>query len=76
MHPIITATNLVKQYPGVRAVDGINLSIPQGICFGLRHGGNRGEIEAVKDLTKSWASSQDRDPGESGLKAFEAELLK
>jgi len=35
MKPIISATQLSKHYPGVIAVDGIDLAIPQGICFGL-----------------------------------------
>ncbi len=35
MAPIIEIHNLVKTYPGIRAVDGISLSIEQGICFGL-----------------------------------------
>ncbi len=35
MAPIIEIRNLVKTYPGIRAVDGVNLSIEQGICFGL-----------------------------------------
>ncbi len=35
MNPIIEVTDLVKDYPQVRAVDGVNLSINEGICFGL-----------------------------------------
>src|SRR5574341_42890 len=35
MAPIIEVNNLVKTYPGVRAVDHIDLAIEQGICFGL-----------------------------------------
>ncbi len=35
MAPIIETHNLAKIYPGVRAVDGVTLSIAQGICFGL-----------------------------------------
>jgi ABC-2 type transport system ATP-binding protein len=35
MTPVIEVKNLVKTYPGVRAVDGVSLSIEQGICFGL-----------------------------------------
>jgi ABC-2 type transport system ATP-binding protein len=35
MAPIIEIKNLVKTFPGVRAVDHVSLSIEQGICFGL-----------------------------------------
>ncbi|MFA6013651.1 MAG: ABC transporter ATP-binding protein [Gallionellaceae bacterium] len=48
--PIITATNLVKHYPGVRAVDGINLSIPQGICYGLLGPNGAGKTTTIEML--------------------------
>lgn len=35
MASILEVKNIVKDYPQVRAVDGVNLSIEQGICFGL-----------------------------------------
>jgi ABC-2 type transport system ATP-binding protein len=35
MVPVIETKDLVKVYPGVRAVDSVNLSIRPGICFGL-----------------------------------------
>jgi len=35
MTPVIEIQDLVKIYPGVRAVDGVTLSIAPGICFGL-----------------------------------------
>ena len=35
MAPVIEVNNLVKTYPGVRAVDNVSLSIQEGICFGL-----------------------------------------
>jgi ABC-2 type transport system ATP-binding protein len=50
MSPIITATNLVKQYPGVRAVDGIDLSIPKGICFGLLGPNGAGKTTTIEML--------------------------
>lgn len=50
MPPIITATDLVKQYPGVRAVDGINLEIPQGICFGLLGPNGAGKTTTIEML--------------------------
>jgi ABC-2 type transport system ATP-binding protein len=50
MPAIITATNLVKQYPGVLAVDGINLSIPKGICFGLLGPNGAGKTTTIEIL--------------------------
>jgi ABC-2 type transport system ATP-binding protein len=50
MSPIITATQLVKQYPGVRAVDGINLAIPKGICFGLLGPNGAGKTTTIEML--------------------------
>ncbi len=50
MIPIITAGNLVKQYPGVTAVDGINLSIPEGICFGLLGPNGAGKTTTIEIL--------------------------
>ncbi len=48
--PIIIATDLVKQYPGVRAVDGIDLSIPKGICFGLLGPNGAGKTTTIEIL--------------------------
>jgi len=50
MPPIITATNLVKQYPGVLAVDSINLAIPAGICFGLLGPNGAGKTTTIEIL--------------------------
>ena len=50
MSSIITVTNLVKQYPGVLAVDGINLSIPKGICFGLLGPNGAGKTTTIELL--------------------------
>jgi ABC-2 type transport system ATP-binding protein len=50
MSPIITATNLFKQFPGVLAVDGINLSIPKGICFGLLGPNGAGKTTTIEIL--------------------------
>ena len=50
MTPIIAANNLVKQYPGVTAVDGINLSIPAGICFGLLGPNGAGKTTTIEIL--------------------------
>jgi ABC-2 type transport system ATP-binding protein len=35
MAPIIEIQDLVKTYPGIRAIDNVSLNIEQGICFGL-----------------------------------------
>jgi ABC-2 type transport system ATP-binding protein len=35
MTPIIEIINLIKSYPGIRAVDNVSLIIEPGICFGL-----------------------------------------
>lgn len=50
MTPIIAANNLVKQYPGVTAVAGINLSIPAGICFGLLGPNGAGKTTTIEIL--------------------------
>lgn len=50
MHPIIAATNLVKQYPGVLAVDGISFAIPTGICFGLLGPNGAGKTTTIEML--------------------------
>ncbi len=50
MSPIITATNLVKQYPGVLAVDNIDLAIPRGICFGLLGPNGAGKTTTIEML--------------------------
>lgn len=50
MSSIITATKLTKHYPGVVAVDGIDLSIPQGICFGLLGPNGAGKTTTIEIL--------------------------
>jgi ABC-2 type transport system ATP-binding protein len=35
MNPILEIQNIVKDYPQVRAVDGVSLTIKEGECFGL-----------------------------------------
>ena len=50
MSHIVTATNLVKQYPGVLAVDGINLAVPRGICFGLLGPNGAGKTTTIEIL--------------------------
>ena len=50
MSPIISARQLVKHYPGVIAVDGVDLSIPQGICFGLLGPNGAGKTTTIEIL--------------------------
>jgi len=47
---IITATKLFKQYPGVTAIDGIDLAIPKGICFGLLGPNGAGKTTTIEIL--------------------------
>ena len=35
MSSALEARDLVKEYPGVLAVDGVSFTVPEGICFGL-----------------------------------------
>ena len=46
--PVIEITDLVKTYPGVRAVDGVNLTIEQGICFGLLGPNGAGKTTVIE----------------------------
>ena len=50
MTTIISTANLVKHYPGIIAVDGINLAIPQGICFGLLGPNGAGKTTTIEML--------------------------
>ena len=48
MEPVIQVRDLVKQYPGVRAVDGVSFDIPAGICFGLLGPNGAGKTTTVE----------------------------
>ncbi len=50
MNTVIRAVKLVKHYPGVVAVDGIDLDIPQGICFGLLGPNGAGKTTTIEIL--------------------------
>jgi len=55
MAPVIEVQNLVKTYPGVRAVDNVSLVIEQGICFGLLGPNGAGKttlIEIVEGIQR------------------------
>jgi ABC-2 type transport system ATP-binding protein len=48
MHPVLEVRELVKQYPGVRAVDGVSFAIPEGQCFGLLGPNGAGKTTTVE----------------------------
>ena len=52
--PLIEVRDLVKHYPGVRAVDGVSFSIGEGVCFGLLGPNGAGKtttVEMMEGLT-------------------------
>jgi ABC-2 type transport system ATP-binding protein len=55
MNPVIEVRELVKQYPGVRAVDGVSFAIDEGVCFGLLGPNGAGKtttVEMMEGVTK------------------------
>ena len=48
MKPVLEVRELVKQYPAVRAVDGVSFSIAPGICFGLLGPNGAGKTTTVE----------------------------
>ncbi len=48
MQIALEARNIVKQYPGVRAVDDVSFSIAEGICFGLLGPNGAGKTTTVE----------------------------
>ncbi|MGH8130908.1 MAG: ABC transporter ATP-binding protein, partial [Steroidobacteraceae bacterium] len=48
MKPVLEVRELVKQYPGVRAVDGVSFTIEAGICFGLLGPNGAGKTTTVE----------------------------
>jgi ABC-2 type transport system ATP-binding protein len=50
MTPLLEARNLVKVFPGVRAVDGISLTVEQGRCFGLLGPNGAGKTTTLEML--------------------------
>jgi len=48
MTPVLEVKDLVKDYPGVRAVDGVSFSIPRGTCFGLLGPNGAGKTTAIE----------------------------
>lgn len=53
--PILEVRQLHKQYPSVKAVDGVDFSVPAGICFGLLGPNGAGKtttIEMMEGITR------------------------
>ena len=48
MEPVVEVRDLVKQYPGVRAVDGVSFTIAPGTCFGLLGPNGAGKTTTVE----------------------------
>ena len=56
MRTVLEARDLVKQYPGVLAVDGASFSVREGICFGLLGPNGAGKtttVEIIEGVTAS-----------------------
>ena len=56
MPTILKVKDLKKEYPGVKAVDGISFSVKQGTCFGLLGPNGAGKttaIEIIEGITES-----------------------
>jgi ABC-2 type transport system ATP-binding protein len=57
---VLEVRDLVKEYPGVRAVDGVSFSIEEGRCFGLLGPNGAGKtttVEMMEGVTKPTAGS-------------------
>ena len=50
MPTILAANNLLKTYPGIRAVDGISFSIQSGSCYGLLGPNGAGKTTTMEIL--------------------------
>ncbi|MGQ0587240.1 MAG: ABC transporter ATP-binding protein [Gammaproteobacteria bacterium] len=50
MGAILEVRDLVKQYPKVRAVEGVSFDVPEGVCFGLLGPNGAGKTTTVEML--------------------------
>jgi ABC-2 type transport system ATP-binding protein len=50
MPPLLEAVDLVKEFPGVRAVDGISFGVGRGMCFGLLGPNGAGKTTTMEML--------------------------
>ena len=48
MTTVLEARDLIKEYPGVLAVDGVSFAVPEGICFGLLGPNGAGKTTTVE----------------------------
>lgn len=48
MTTVLEARDLIKEYPGVTAVNGVSFSVPEGICFGLLGPNGAGKTTTVE----------------------------
>ncbi len=71
MVPVIETRDIVKVYPGVRAVDSVSLSIRQGICFGLLGPNGAGKttlIEIIEGIKRADAGAVLYKGGQAGAR--------
>ena len=55
MTPALEARDLVKEYPGIVAVDRVSFSVPEGTCFGLLGPNGAGKtttVEIIEGVTR------------------------
>ena len=62
MADVITATGLVKTFGKLRALDGLDLAVPEGSILGLLGPNGAGKTTAVRILTTLLAADEGRPP--------------
>jgi len=75
MAMILEANNIIKTYPGLRAVDGVSLAIEQGVCFGLLgpNGAGKTTLIEIMEGVKPFDSGTTRYKGAPMDAAFRHE---